>query len=91
MDEQTKQKRKDIVGWVIYIAVLLAIIITFRCFLMIGRVPERRNGAAHTNHKQDGNIRTKDSYPDGTNCMRICLREAIGIGDNTYVLPHNAQ
>ena len=39
MDEQTKQKRKDIVGWVIYIAVLLAIIITFRCFLMIGRVP----------------------------------------------------
>ena len=36
MDEQTKQKRKDIVGWVIYIAVLLAIIITFRCFLMIG-------------------------------------------------------
>ena len=38
MDEQTKQKRKDIVGWVIYIAVLLAIIITFRCFLMIGRV-----------------------------------------------------
>ena len=23
MDEQTKQKRKDIVGWVIYIAVLL--------------------------------------------------------------------
>ncbi len=32
MDEQTKQKRKDIVGWVIYIAVLLAIIITFRCF-----------------------------------------------------------
>ena len=39
MDEQTKQKRKDIVGWVIYIAVLLAITITFRCFLMIGRVP----------------------------------------------------
>ena len=39
MDEQTKQKRKDIVGWVIYIAVLHAIIITFRCFLMIGRVP----------------------------------------------------
>jgi len=54
-------------------------------------MPERRNGAAHTNHKQDGNIRTKDSYPDGANCMRICLREAIGIGDNTYVLPHNAQ
>ena len=39
MDEQTKQKRKDIVGWVIYIAVLLAIIITFRCFLIIRRVP----------------------------------------------------
>ena len=38
MDEQTKQKRK--ISWVvIYIAVLLAIIITFRCFLMIGRVP----------------------------------------------------
>ena len=50
-----------------------------------------QKGAAHTNHKQDGNIRTKDSYPDGANCMRICLREAIGIGDNTYVLPHNAQ
>ena len=33
MDEQTKTKNeKDIVGWVIYIAVLLAIIITFRCF-----------------------------------------------------------
>ena len=43
MDEQTKQKRKDIVGWVIYIAVLLAIIITFRCFLMIGRVPSDRH------------------------------------------------
>lgn len=39
MDEQKKQKRKEIMGWGVYIAVLLAIIITFRCFLMIGRVP----------------------------------------------------
>lgn len=31
-------------------------------------------GCAILNHKQDGNIRTKDSYPDGANCMRICLR-----------------
>ena len=37
--ERRNRFRKDIVGWVIYIAVLLAIIITFRCFLMIGRVP----------------------------------------------------
>ena len=47
MDEQTKQKRKDIVGWVIYIAVLLAIIITFRCFLMIGRVHDWLIGDRH--------------------------------------------
>lgn len=39
MDEQTKQKKKTILGWGIYLVVLLALMITFRVFLMIGRVP----------------------------------------------------
>ena len=46
-----------------------------------------QEGAAYTNHKQDGNIRTKDLYPDGANCMRIRWREAIGAGDKAYALP----
>lgn len=41
MDEQmqTREKRKDLIGWIVYAVVLLAIIITFHFILMIGKIP----------------------------------------------------
>ena len=37
--KEQKEKRKSMIGWGIYIVVLLGLLITFRFFLMIGKIP----------------------------------------------------
>lgn len=39
MDEQTRKNRKTKIEWAVYLLLLLGIFITFRCILMLGKIP----------------------------------------------------
>jgi signal peptidase I len=60
----TKEKKKTMIEWIIYIALLVAVFVVFHFFLMLGRIPSESMEPTLMVH--DWTVGDRNAYTDAT-------------------------